>query len=591
MAEIYYGDGSADFSAGVDSSKVATVQGSIAVRGLANNQLSWLANGMVRGGGIMPRTGYLPLIQELATEGWHQGGYLYQASTPYLIVAVSGRILKALLDAPYTITDLSAQFGFSLPVDAKLCFFEQAEEFLIMQAGDGVTLPLFWDGNTLRRSNGLTGNLTGASVNELPAASCMCYYAGRLWFAQGRKYTAGDIVGGAAGTAPYGLRDSVLKVTENPLAFGGDGFAVPTNAGDIRALFYPANIDTALGQGPLLVGTRSSVYSLTVPVTRTDWINANSNQPLQVVAQIKYGPVGDRSVTHVNGDSWYQTMEPGIRSFMFARRNYGQWANIPISNPERRILGFNNREFLRYSSGINFDNFLYQTALPFETPNGIAHRALLPLDFDPIGAYLSQDAPVWCGHHEGLKYLQLFEGDFGGLSRAFAVTVPDAGGIAVWELTNYSRTDDDDHRVQWYVEFPAFTWAASIGEINLKQLSSGELHIDKLFGEASITVEFRADSDPCWKHWTTFTVCNSRSSTETLDNPDAYPIQPYKEGFRSPLVFPEPPSNCTGASPRPMNVGFQFQVRITVKGWLRIRMLILWAGKVMRALSEDLTCQ
>ena len=31
----------------------------------------------------------------------------------------------------------------------------QAENYLIVQAGDGITLPLFWDGTTLRRSVGL----------------------------------------------------------------------------------------------------------------------------------------------------------------------------------------------------------------------------------------------------------------------------------------------------------------------------------------------------------------------------------------------------------------------------------------------------
>jgi hypothetical protein len=105
----------------------------------------------------------------------------------------------------------------------------------------------------------------------------MVYYQGRIWYAQGRIYTAGDIVGGPSGTLANQFKDSILKVTENPLALGGDGFAVPSTAGDIRALSYSANLDTSLGQGPLYIFTRRQVYQLSVPVTRADWIAATSN--------------------------------------------------------------------------------------------------------------------------------------------------------------------------------------------------------------------------------------------------------------------------------------------------------------------------
>src|SRR5262249_16452120 len=142
-------------------------------------------------------------------------------------------------------------------------YFEQAEEFLIIQSGDNATLPLFWDGNTLRRSKGITDRTKGPpypnGVNEIPAATAMDYFMGRLWYAQFRQYSAGDIVGGPSGSnvAPtfYNFRDSLLNVTENPLVLGGDGFTVPTQSGNIRALKHSANLDTALGQGQLFIFT------------------------------------------------------------------------------------------------------------------------------------------------------------------------------------------------------------------------------------------------------------------------------------------------------------------------------------------------
>ena len=106
---------------------------------------------------------------------------------------------------------------------------------------------------------------------ELPAAGPMVYYQGRIWYAYYRSYTAGDIVGGPSGIPGHriSMRDSILKVTENPLAIGGDGFAVPTQAGNIRALQYAANIDKALGEGTLYVFTRKQIYALDVPISRT----------------------------------------------------------------------------------------------------------------------------------------------------------------------------------------------------------------------------------------------------------------------------------------------------------------------------------
>ena len=51
-------DGSIDFSGGINSDCVATVQSDRNPNGLARNQLAWLDNATVRGGAISPRSGY-----------------------------------------------------------------------------------------------------------------------------------------------------------------------------------------------------------------------------------------------------------------------------------------------------------------------------------------------------------------------------------------------------------------------------------------------------------------------------------------------------------------------------------------------------
>lgn len=602
MANARIVDGSYDFSDGVDSNKVSTVASDLNPNGLKRSQLAWLVNASVRGGGIIQRTGCQPIMADISSAGWWQGGYMYEPdnANPYLVCSIGGHIIQVTLEAPYTVTDLSAAFGLYNPPDADQAFFRQAEQFLVIQAGDFFTnptptLPLFWDGNTLRRSLGIisVNNIPGGVMpyNELPAATCMDYYMGRLWYAQGRTYGAGDIVKSAdSGSAPYQYRDSVLKVTENPLAIGGDNFVVPDNAGNIRALDHTEAIDTALGQGLLYIFTRKSIYSLSVPVTRTDWIAADSdNQPLQRVVQVRYGTTSDKCTVRVNGDLFYQTMEPGIRSLTLAVRYYQQWANTDISANEQRLLQFVDRSLLHHASGIEFNNRLLQTSMPYETPVGVAHQAVIPMDFDPLGSFGADKTPVWEGHYEGLNFLQLFEGDFGGRQRAFTTVVSkETGTIDLWEITNYDRRENGDNRVTWIVESPAYTFGK---EYAMKDLESMELWIDKLYGTVDFQIQFRPDSDPCWHDWAYFQRCTARTCSESEDNPLCYPVQTYRESYDAMIALPKPPTFCASNGVRPVNRGYQFQVRIVIKGWCRIRGILLYGLSVDKEPFNGMACQ
>ena len=377
-------------------------------------------------------------------------------------------------------------------------------------------------------------------------------------------------------------------MTENPLCLGGDNFSVPTNAGNIRAIKHSANLNAALGEGQLFIFTRKTVYSLTVPNTRTDWINATAtNQPLQTVVQIVNGSVNDISVVPVNGDLFYQLLEPAIRTLQVSVRNFGQWGNTPISQNEQRALQVNDRSLMRFSSGITFDNRLLQLVLPKLAADGVnvVHQAILPLDFDVVSNLNTQDQaetmapPVWEGAYDGLQFLQLFEGDFGGRDRAFASVISEMDGkLSIWELTVDSRTENGDNRVLWGFESPAFTWATSALEFKRKHLKGGELWVDKIFGTVNIDVYYREDADPCWRLWFNTEVCAGRDCQEVDPVCIApYPPPPFREGYKFPIVFPEPKPACDSMGVRPTTIGYQFQVKVILKGWCRVRGLILYA--------------
>lgn len=458
------------------------------------------------------------------------------------------------------------------------------------------TLPLFWDGAKLWRSKGITTSTPAdmnPGINELPAATSMDYYMGRIWYGQGRTVSAGDIVKGTSGTAHYSFRDSILNVTENPMCFGGDGFTLPSNAGNIRGIKHTNSTNGALGEGDLYIGTRRSIYKLVVPVTRSEWIAADSNnQPKMTVAQGRGGFYGDRCVVKENSDLFYASPSGRFRSLKLTIQNDDAWGNTGIGNNEERIFPFEDKGLLHLASGISFDNRILQTCLPVITSAGAAFEGIVPLDLDLITTLQEKLPPAWEGIYEGLKFLQLFEGDFGGKQRAFATIVSKLDdSIQIYELTDDTRFDDPDNvdgdkRITWAVETPAWTWG---NEMKLKELDGLELWIDKLFGTVEITVEWRPDADACWHFWERKIICSAKSSCEDMVNPVCYPEQPYAEGQRFPVVFGCPPStSCVSSNKRPANIGFQHQLRITIKGWCRIRGHVVWALPFNRAPFEGL---
>ena len=607
MADTFLVDGSLDWSGGVNSLAVTTLQSERMPNGLARNELAWLVNGTVRDGGIIPRSGYQYLGTIHDPSGLYQGATLYQPldANPYFLVNISGRTYQVLPDNVAGKVDLTAAFpGTDMPADQPYFYYpwSQPEQFSIIQCGDYVTLPLFWDGSVLRRSLGITNNAVATGtpgVNEIPAAGSMDYFMDRLWYAQGRQYSAGDIVGGASGTAVYNFRDSVLEVTENPLVLGGDGFTVPDGSGNLRALAHSIQINATITQGTIFPFARKAIYAQLVPITRQAWIDAtNANQPQQTIVQLSNGSVNDRSIVAINGDLYYQTFQPGISSLVLATRYFDEPGNLELSSAENRVLQFTDRSLLGYATGTFADNRLLQSNLPIQLPQGVIHQAVIPLDFLPVSTFGSSLNPAWEGHYEGLQVLQMLTGDFGGVERSFLITVsaidtPAApkGSIQLFEQVQDQKTDvnaNGESRITWQMESPAFTFGA---EFDLKELIGGEIWADRISGEVIYHIEYRPDGQTCWSDWLTWKVCSARNSCEDVLNPQCYPLVDYGEDYRQTMQLPVPPMTCANNNGRPTSQGMQFQIRLTITGFCRLRGVQLFAKPMKRSLYSQLVCK
>lgn len=615
-----------DWSGGVDSVKVTTVQSELNPNGLARNELAWLNNGTVRDGGISPRLGWQYLFDLNDGSGIYQGGYLYcptDDGLPYIVCVISGELFWVDLISGI-ITNLSDpifsvhhNISYMLPANIERATFCQAEEFLIIQAGDYTTNPLIWWGspwNLMHQSLGLNPpvNPGVGGTSQIPPAGPMDYYMGRLWYGRGRQYGAGDLVGGPSGTATFGglpfdlnFRNSIFEVTENPLCVNGLDFTVPSQAGNIRAIKHSASINTQTGQGLLYIFTRNSVYSMEVPVSRADWIGTGNQQSYdyttgaaiptaqgqmatQRVVQMVNGAVNDNSVVSVNGDLYYQSFEPGIRSLVTAVRYFEQPGNRMIDNQVYRLIKWNDRELMRFASGIYFDNRLIQTQLPEQTDQGVISRATAVLDFVPLSTNKGEGQSIWEGMYENVKIMQLFEGDFQGRQRAFAIVRAENGRMQVWELSAGLQDFNEfgDARVTMIIEFPAYNFSDLF---KLKKLVSGELWFDRLIGTVDFQMDYRVDGDHCWNLWHIWQECSARDSSEDVP-PLIYPRTEYCESYRWTKTLPLPPASCNPQMRRPMNVGYQFQPRLVIKGNCRIRGLLLKAEKVDESVYSNLVC-
>jgi len=575
-----------NFAGGVDSGKTPTRASQADPTGLKLNQVSWAVNCTMRGGGIGCRTGFRKTELEFNSDeglraafegGLFQGAFMYEPdfNFPYVIASISGRIYAIRTDTDNSVVDITIP-GDPNPADQTQVWMCQAETYLVIQ--DGVSVPLIWDGTTLVRATYVLGS------EQVPVGTCMDYYQGRLWVAIGRTYQGSNIVGGGPpGTAPD-YRDAVLYFTEVPIVF-----TVPAQSGNITCLTHAAAIDTALGQGPLVIFTRKKVYAADIPATRALW--TTTTELIQRVIQVNFGSPSDRSVVQVNGDLFYRAFD-GIRSLWLAVRDFNSWGNLPISRNVNRAIQYEDRALMRFSSGILFDNKLYQSSLPVQSPRGVVFKAALVLDFDLISSLQEREPPAWEGMCNGLNILQLLAGDFGGLERGFALTSGLDENIELWEITTADRFDNDAGRIAWTFESPSFVWT---NPYQLKKLESMQLWVDRLWGTVDFEVWFREDQNPCWLPWHAWQDCANRNPCEDPDVTDCYVQQDYREQYRATYTLPQPPDPCVSTSTqyygsKQPSIGYHFQVMVIVRGYARIRGMLLHALPVEAQPFKDIVC-
>lgn len=403
------------------------------------------------------------------------------------------------------------------------------------------------------------------SGTELPPGRQGAYGIGRNWIAlvDGKQFVASDLVGGSSGTQAENFRDAVLNITENTFLTGGGNFAIPGSLGEITFMCFSTTLDASLGQGPLQVGTHSSVFSCNAPVDRTIWQSIQN--PILTQSQIANGGLGQYSTINVNGDIIMRSLD-GIRSLVLARREFNTWGNTPISREIEPFLSKDSPDLLPYGSAVFFDNRMLMTAQPVSHAKGIYHNALVAMNCDPISSLRGKAPAVWdATMWTGPSILQIFRGEFSGVERCFCVCLNTTGTtpfLEVYELLKSASRQIQDNQetdIVWTFETPVLFNQVGAPNRKFLQLWDGELHVDDLQGTVRFQVWYKPDQYPCWTPWFAWEEC------QLADDGTSKPQFRPQMGFGQPSIDP-----CDATTNRPLREGWGFQIKVVVEGHCRI---------------------
>lgn len=555
---------------------------------IAPNQVQYAGNVAFRGGFAKTRPAYKRInvtgFSTAAADKFQGCGY-FDYSDGQIIFVAGGNTYK--IEPPSSGTDWACSDitnSKTLSTTRDRVHMVQAENkigggsatsHMIIQ--DGTSSPFIWDGSS--------ASYASDTSNSVPTGTGpMAFGHGRLWVAQGRSYVGSDIYGGSNGT---------LKFTENTYLAGGGSFSVPVSAGDITAMRFAAAPNTALGQGELIVATDDAVFTVNVPLDRTGW--SALSDPVQRVALINNGAMSHFSTELVNGDVFMRSRD-GIRSVIQAVRDFNQLGNTPISSELHRIFKYDAAEYLKYSSGVLFDNrYLLTSQSSYDNTKGVAYAGLVSLDFNQISSMKGKAPPAYDGFwtsevtrssvKHDLEVYQLVKGRFDGVERCFAFIRPKYlsgssvtyGDTELWEIMRDDSLVVDDvdivggenvnNEITAEIETPSFDFN-QIGAAKI--LESADLWVDNLTGgTVTFNADFHPDQYPCWVSWQNWSVISESSSDNCNDLID------YQRQYRARMRLGTPSSAEEPAVGKPFNYGWEFAARLKWTGRARVKLFRL----------------
>lgn len=505
---------------------------------ISEQQAHLLRNLSIRGGRARSRPRFIK--RATLPAGKMQGASVFKALSK-IIVSVGGNIYEV---DPRTgvSTRLNSALDPNSPKQPRSIFCE-TQNTLIIQ--DEQSTPFVYDGDKFRR----------ATADEVPVGGAMAYGNGRLAVAvNGNSVRIGDIR-----TEDH---QSELKFTETFNLLGGGDFSFGSK---VTALGILPVVDSASGQGSLIVGCIDAVYTLKTQITQRDlW----SEVGFSTVLLPTRGVTGPHALVPANQDLYFRSSD-GLRSLRTSTADYGTPGLAPLSVEVRNRFDYDTPFLLSDASVVYFDNRVLCTHSPFVYSNRSLAAGLIALNFDGISGRGDKSPPAFDGEWDGVIVAQMFTGAVNGVERCFILGRGADGLNGLWEIQREVETPAAEVVTQ--VEETRVMFGTGPG--TLKNLRRADLQFSNVTSPLTVRVYFRPDKYPFWVAWDTFTAAPGAAPQDTFRQSRAQ----YRPRFstRTPSDTMDPQTK------RPVSQATGFQVRVEFEGNARLDYLQLFQEPVM----------
>lgn len=522
----YLTDGSSDFLAGQDASKVPDK--------IPQNAYAAGVNVSVKNGILGPRPGWgrksliftdktlkLKNLYEIPYENIFRSGN-YQAVIPYgigidkyQIYVIAGIIF--LYNQNTNVVDvIEIEDGSKLDESQVRINWSFAGRFIVIF--DFPARPVIIEGTTARRSN--------EADNEVPVSVLGAYNQNRLFIVNaGNEFTAGDPTGSLATPDAPITFDEVL-VPSSP--FFNQIFQLPTdyineNINEITAATFLQFTDTSTGIGPLLLSTSQGIYTFQTQLPRDQW------EAGQFGTAFVYnnGIAGPKSFAHVNSDLFYISSDGQLRTLSMSRDEQKKWSKKGISREVQNWIKFYDKSLIQYGVIGYFANKILVAVNPYRTraktqegfdTTDVTHAGFVVIELDNISTLTSEAPPVWAGLWTGVRPMDFCFND----NRCFVISKDLGFRNEIYELMpdiTYDTADAKIRDIRSRVYFREYSFES---EFQNKSLHSLEVNLAALQGNFSLEAKFKPAHASKFKLWRKIDINVAAESCDMPTNPNGF---------------------------------------------------------------------
>lgn len=426
-----------------------------------------------------------------------------------------------------------------------------------------------------------TGTATGTGTVSMPAyrlipgngkmpiGTIMEYAFGRVFVSD--KYNniyASDIIFG------NGFTDTTNTENFTEITYWAEGgaFATPAGMGNITAMKVMPYIGGNLrGQGELVVLTGNGAFSMDVSIPRSLW-NTSNIQRISLLGRGCTSPY----VALVNSELWFRSHD-GWAFYSNSQSEFGRFFSLrKLSREVNKWVDLDTKWLRQFASTMYHNNYLVCTVAPQTKKNSAPglhryHRGMVVLDLDQT-ASPSPDADLtfrWNGIWTGFRPTQLLSTLIQGEKRGFGFSFDPDEKNRLYEITDGYGDDygpNGTSKIQSFVTTGRYDFFSTQATNKLlrKKLTGGEMWMSDIPGDVTSSVEFRADSNPCWSELKIPTTFGCPPCSPILID-DCTPRRGGKQYKRYKFTTPDP-TECNEITGIPAVEGSEFQLKINLTG-------------------------